>query len=97
MMPHYVPPVLVVARRGREAALKRAREKARQDKKEAKRDRAIARKSEVDSEEPVPEQALMEEFARLSELHEDDRITTKRYEEERQRIFSELGIETDSE
>ena len=83
-----------MARRGREAALKRAREKARQEKKEAKRERAISRKSDADGDEPVPETALMEEFARLSELHEANRISAADYEKERQRIFSELGIDT---
>lgn len=82
-----------MAKRGREAALKRAREKARQDKKEAKKERVEARKAEEAAEEPVAEDALMEEFARLSELHEANRITTEKYEEERERIFSELGIE----
>jgi hypothetical protein len=85
-----------VARRGREAALKRAREKARQDKKEAKRERALSRKSDAEDDEPVPETELMEEFARLSQLHDEDRITTNEYEKERQRIFSELGIDTES-
>lgn len=84
-----------MARRGREAALKRAREKARQDKKEAKRERTKARRAEKSAAEPVPEKALMEEFARLSELHDANRITPQKYEEERQRIFSELGIEAD--
>jgi hypothetical protein len=83
-----------VARRGREAALKRAREKARQDKREAKREKTLARKSEDQPSESVPEQALMEEFARLSELYEANRISAQAYEEERARIFSELGIET---
>lgn len=85
-----------MARRGREAALKRAREKARQDKKEAKRERALSRKSDAEDDEPVAETELMEEFARLSQLHDENRITTGEYEKERQRIFSELGIDTES-
>lgn len=84
-----------MARRGREAALKRAREKARQDKKEAKREKAEARKSEDATEDPVAEEALMEEFARLSDLHATGRLTNKEYEAERERIFDALGIETD--
>jgi len=84
-----------VARRGREAALKRAREKARQDKKEAKRERRAARDTDEASNDPRDEQALMEEFASLSERHESDQISTKQYEEERHRIFVELGIEPD--
>lgn len=83
-----------MARRGREAALKRAREKARQDKKEAKRERRAAQESEDSVDNPVDEQALMEEFARLSERHEADQISTKDYEDERHRIFVELGIES---
>jgi hemoglobin-like flavoprotein len=82
-----------VAKRGREAALKRAREKARQEKKEAKRERALARQSETEAEEPVDEQALMEQFARLSESHDSNRISQEAYEKERQRIFTALGIE----
>lgn len=85
-----------MARRGREAALKRAREKARQDKKEAKRERALSRKSDAEDDEPVAETELMEEFARLSQLHDENRITTGEYEKERQRIFSELGLDTES-
>lgn len=85
-----------MARRGREAALKRAREKARQDKKEAKRERALSRKSEADDDESIPETELMEEFARLSQLHDENRIPTGEYEKERQRIFSELGIDSES-
>lgn len=83
-----------VARRGREAALKRVREKARQDKKDAKRERLEARQEDQAAETPVDEAALMEEFARLSERHETNQITTKTYDEERHRIFVELGIES---
>jgi hypothetical protein len=83
-----------VAKRGREAALKRAREKARQDKKEAKREKQRAREDDA-PESPVDEQSLMEEFARLSERHENNQISTKDYEEERHRIFVDLGIESD--
>jgi hypothetical protein len=94
--PHPATPVLhPVARKGREAALKRAREKARQDKKEAKLERRAAREAEDTSTDPVDEQALMQQFARLSESHEADQISTKQYEEERHRIFVELGIESE--
>lgn len=85
-----------MARRGREAALKRLREKKRQDKKEAKREKTLARKAEPsDDPEPEAEQALMEEFARLSEAHDANRISTVKYEQERERIFAELGIAND--
>lgn len=84
-----------MAKKGREAALKRARERARQEKKEAKREKADARKSEETPVEPVSESALMEEFAQLSERHATDQISTADYEEEKRRIFIELGIETE--
>lgn len=83
-----------MAKRGREAALKRVREKARQDKKDAKRERIQARQEDEAAAEPVDEAALMEEFARLSERHDTNLITTKTYDEERHRIFVELGIES---
>ncbi|HEY6634466.1 MAG TPA: hypothetical protein VI141_02520 [Acidimicrobiia bacterium] len=83
-----------MAKRGREAALKRAREKARQDKQEAKREKQRSREDEA-PDQPVDEQALMEEFARLSERHAANQISITEYDEERHRIFVELGIESD--
>jgi hypothetical protein len=84
-----------VARRGREAALKRAREKSQQEKREVKRERQAARREGDDQSGPSPanEQALMEEFARLSERHESNQISTADYQKERSRIFTELGFE----
>ncbi len=84
-----------MARKGREAALKRARERARQEKKEAKREKVEARKADETPVEPVSESDLMEEFARLSELHASNQISAAAYEDERRRIFVELGIETE--
>ena len=82
--------------KSREAALKRAREKARLDKKEAKRHRREQRLSDdADTIAPADETALMEEFARLSERHDSNEIGTRQYEEERHRIFVELGLESD--
>ena len=84
-----------MARRGREAALKRAQEKARQDKQDAKREKRLARQAEESTEEAVDEQALMEEFARLSERYENSQLTSDQFETERHRIFVALGIEAD--
>jgi hypothetical protein len=84
-----------MARKGREAALKRARERARQEKKEAKREKTVARKQDELGNEPIPEKDLMEEFAQLSERHASNRISLDEYETERRRIFDELGIETE--
>ena len=84
-----------MARKGREAALKRARERARQEKKEAKREKTVARKQDELESDPIPEKDLMEEFALLSERHASNRISLDEYETERRRIFAELGIETE--
>ncbi len=84
-----------MARRGREAALKRAREKARQDKREAKREKK-ERAAESGDEPITNENALMEEFARLSEAHEAGRVSAEKYNLERHRIFVDLGLESEN-
>ena len=82
--------------KSREAALKRAREKARLDKRQAKLAKKAAQQSEADEGEVIDEQALWEQFARLSERHESDQISTNQFEAERRRILEALGIETPS-
>lgn len=74
--------------------MKRAREKARQEKKDAKRERKEARPSDEPVLRKVDENALMEEFARLSAEYEANKLSEDAYNSERQRIFEELGIET---
>lgn len=87
-----------MARRGREAALKRSREKSRQEKQEAKREKRSERRADTDDSNAVDEQVLMEQFARLSERHENGQISIDEFNTERERILSELGIQTpDSE
>ncbi|HEU4320953.1 MAG TPA: hypothetical protein VFS66_12845 [Acidimicrobiia bacterium] len=84
-----------MAKRSRESFQKRAREKARQDKQAEKREK---RQSSVDDDENVTkaeETALMEQFASLSERLEVGQITPDEFNEERERIFGELGLETD--
>jgi hypothetical protein len=83
-----------MARKSREAVLKRQREKARQEKREAKQERRLAREAQETSVDPADEQALMEQFARLSERHENNQISTADFEAQRHRIFVELGIES---
>jgi hypothetical protein len=86
-----------VARRGRESFQKRAREKARQEKQADKRAR---REAEAEAEVPAPsrveEDVLMREFASLSARYEANQISHDRYEEERHRIFVQLGIEDET-
>jgi hypothetical protein len=81
-----------VAKRSRESIQKRAREKARQEKQAVKR--AKRRSSSVkDDVSRAEEDALMEEFAQLSERFEADEISLQGFNEERQRIFEELGLD----
>lgn len=82
--------------KNREAALKRAREKARLDKREAKRAKKAERQSAETDRPAVDEQTLWEEYARLSEQHESKLISHQQYEADRQRILEALGIESDS-
>lgn len=74
---------------------KRARERARQERQEAKRQRRLAASETPDSGEEPDEARLMEEFRVLSEDHAAGLVGTARYTEERHRIFVELGIESD--
>lgn len=85
-----------MAKRGREAMAKRARERARLEKKEAKREKRESRAAEDEQAlSETDETALMEEFARLSERLQAEEISQADFEQERERIFSELGIDTD--
>jgi len=84
-----------MARKSREAVLKRQREKARQEKREAKLEKRLAREASETSVDPADEQALMEQFARLSERYENNQISTADFETQRHRIFVDLGIESD--
>lgn len=82
-----------MGRRGRESALKRAKEKARQEKQEVKRARRAARSQGDDPETDVDQRALWEQYARLSEQHASKTISHDHYDKERERILTELGIE----
>lgn len=82
-----------MAKRSRESFQKRAREKARQEKQEAKRAKRQSDTSDDDLLSTAEEDSLMQEFATLSARYEADQISTERYNEERQRIFDELGLD----
>lgn len=84
-----------MAKRSGESFQKRAREKARQEKQEAKRARREASSESDQDVSRAEEDALMAEFAKLSERFEADQISAKRFNEERERIFGELGLETE--
>lgn len=82
-----------MVRRGGEAAAKRAREVRRDQARLEKRERREA----ANLERPVglsddEQQALLEEFARVSDLHHRDLITAENFAVERDRIFEALGL-----
>ena len=78
---------------------KRARERARLEKQAAKREKRQGGSSEevVDPEDAPDEDALMEEFRVLSERHAEGQIPQDQFDQERHRIFVELGIETEED
>ena len=85
-----------MAQRGREGMAKRAREAARKTKQDAKRERRHSASANEASPEDAPdEDALLEEFRLLSESHAAGRVTQAFYDQERVRIFGELGLETE--
>lgn len=86
-----------MAKRGREAAAKRAREVRRQQQRVDKKERREAATSQVDTVPAEDQTALMEEFAALSEKFEADMVTAAHYAEERHRIFVALGIESEAD
>jgi len=75
---------------------KRAREVARQQKREDKQERQEA-KGEPLKLDPAAETGLLEEFARLNHDYSEDRVSESRFVEERHRILVALGIETEED
>ena len=85
-----------MARRSQQSFQKRARERARQDKQAEKRAKRLDSPPDEDTAlSKSEEDSLMQEFARLSALYQASEISTDEYNEERQRICSELGIEAE--
>lgn len=84
-----------MAKRTRESFQKRAREKARQERQAEKREKRQSSTQDDENVSRSEENALMEEFASLSARLEADHITTDEFNRERERIFGELGLETD--
>ncbi|MGH8951133.1 MAG: hypothetical protein ACRDX9_06895 [Acidimicrobiia bacterium] len=75
---------------------KRAREVARQQKREDKQERQEA-KGEPLKLDPAAETGLLEEFARLNDDYSEDRVSESHFVEERHRILVALGIETEED
>jgi len=76
---------------------KRARERTRQEKQDAKRQKKEDRVEEAALVEAPDETALMEEFRALSEQYNANVVSESHYNSERHRIFVALGIETEAD
>lgn len=83
-----------MAKRGGEAMAKRARERARDLKRQNKQAKREAGPDETAVVSASSEAELLEEFAQLSAAYETKAISHDRFTEERVRILTELGIET---
>lgn len=81
-----------VARRSRQSADKRIREKRRQERQAAKRDRRQARGDDTDAVE-IDEAALMEQYRLLCERHAAGAVDDDDFEAERHELFVALGLE----
>jgi hypothetical protein len=81
-----------MSKRGGDAVLKRAREKTRLEKQDAKRIKRQARSEDEKTLSSDRTDALMEEFARLSAQYEASQVSGERFNTERDRIFTALGI-----
>lgn len=84
-----------MAKRSRESFQKRAREKARQERQAEKREKRQSSTPDDENVSKADENALMEEFASLRARLEADQITPDEFNEGRERIFGELGLDTD--
>lgn len=67
---------------------------ARQEKQAEKRKKRRVSGSDEETFSKADETALMEEFAELSARLESGQISMDEFDEERERIFGELGLET---
>lgn len=83
-----------MAKRSQQSFQKRAREMARQEKQAEKRKKRRVSGSDEETFSKADETALMEEFAELSARLESGQISMDEFDEERERIFGELGLET---
>ena len=82
-----------MARSG-ETFAKRQREKARQEKQAAKRARRLDKDEEgVETEEAPDRDALMEEFRIINEQHAAGELDSEEFEERRDDILMQLGVE----
>jgi hypothetical protein len=78
---------------GRESFEKREREKKRQQRSAAKRERREARAEPETGGSGVDSDELMERFRVLSERYAAGAVTREQYEAQRLQIFGDLGLD----
>jgi hypothetical protein len=83
--------------KGREGMAKRARERARLDRQEAKRIRRETLAADAAAESDIDEGQLMEDFRLLNERHAAGEVESEHFEDERHRNLVALGVEVDEE
>ena len=81
---------------GRESFEKREREKKRQQRSAAKRERREARAEPDTGADVVDSEELMERFRLLSERYAAGAVSLEQYETQRLQIFNELGLNADA-
>ena len=81
---------------GRESFEKREREKRRQQRSAAKRERRETRAEPDSNGEAVDSDELMERFRLLSERYAAGAVSLEQYETQRLQIFNELGLNADA-
>jgi hypothetical protein len=81
---------------GRESFEKRARERKRQERSAAKRERRDTRGESETTEDAVDSAELFERFRVLSEQFAAGEIDADTHEEQRLEIFNALGLESAS-
>lgn len=78
---------------GRESFEKREREKKRQQRSAAKRERRETRAEHRGDTAPVDSAELMERFRVLSERHAAGAVSNEQFDEQRRQILTELGLD----
>lgn len=84
-----------MAQRGNQSFEKRQREADRQDRARAKDARRQERRDAEDDSSDAGEGALMAEYGRLAERHDNGEITEEQFLSRKREIFEALGLDVD--
>jgi hypothetical protein len=84
-----------MAQRGNQSFEKRQREADRQERARAKDARRQERRDAEEEPTDADEGALMAEYGRLAERHDNGEITEERFVARKREIFEALGLDVD--